>query len=99
MATSFACGAGENYFASHAPSHAWWYFPRMEPSEAMIIKQWDSAGDLASKGRESTRGSASGAGVGGPVSTFALHSAFADPSSPEGAPPRESIEVRCVVLY
>lgn len=69
----------------------------MEPSEAMLIKQWDSAGDLASKGRESTRGS--GAGVGGSVSTFALHAAFADPSSPEGAPPRESIEVRCVVLY
>ena len=95
--TAIARGAGENYFASHAPSHAWWYFPRMEPSEAMLIKQWDSAGDLASKGGESGR--ESGAGVDDSVSTFALHAAFADPSSPEDAPPRESIEVRCVVLY
>ena len=30
---------------------------------------------------------------------FALHSAFADPSSPPHAPARESIEVRLVVVY
>ena len=30
---------------------------------------------------------------------FALHSAFADPSSPPDAPARESIEVRLVVVY
>ncbi len=30
--------------------------------------------------------------------TFALHTAFEDPSTPPDAPPRESIEVRCVVI-
>lgn len=31
--------------------------------------------------------------------TFSLHTAFADPSSPPSAPERESIEVRCVLVY
>jgi len=30
---------------------------------------------------------------------FSLHTAFADPSSPASAPERESIEVRCVLIY
>jgi hypothetical protein len=31
--------------------------------------------------------------------TFCLHSSFADPSTPEDAPDRRSIEVRCIVIY
>ena len=68
---------GENYFARHHERHAWYYFPRMQRDEALLIQQWDSA-DAAK---------------------FALHSAFADPSSPPDAPARESIEVRLVVVY
>jgi len=37
--------------------------------------------------------------AGSPGATFALHTAFADPSSVEGSPDRESIEVRCVVMF
>jgi len=33
------------------------------------------------------------------VSTFVLHSAFKDPSSKPDAPDRESIEVRCIVVW
>ena len=33
------------------------------------------------------------------LATFALHSAFADPSSPPNAPDRESIEVRLLLIY
>ena len=68
----------------------------MTRDEVLIIKQWDSQGDFA-------RGAAVGGEGAGPastgVATFALHSAFADPRSPIDAPDRESIEVRCVVLY
>ena len=32
-------------------------------------------------------------------STFSLHTAFADPTTPAGCPPRESIEVRTIVMY
>ena len=37
---------GENYFAKPSPRHRWFYFPHMEGDEAMLIKQWDSAGPL-----------------------------------------------------
>ncbi len=33
------------------------------------------------------------------VARFAPHSAFTDPSTPEGAPPRESIEIRTVAFF
>jgi len=83
----YADRVGENYFAKHEDRHRWYYYPQMTPDEAMLIKQWDSAGRVGDgKERPST-------------SAFALHTAFVDPSSPPGAPDRESIEVRCVVLY
>ena len=75
-----------NYFAKHAARHAWYYFPRMTRDECLLIKQWDSHGALADGG--DTR-----------RSTFALHSAFKDPSAPEAAAERESIEVRCVLVF
>ena len=40
---------GENYFAKHAPRHGWYYYPRMTREEALLIKQWDSAGCRSSK--------------------------------------------------
>jgi len=33
------------------------------------------------------------------VARFAAHSAFTDPTTPEGAPPRESIEIRTVAFF
>ena len=59
---------GENYFARHHQRHAWYYFPRMQREEALLIQQWDSS----------------------EAAKFALHSAFADPSSPPEAPAREA---------
>ena len=82
----YADRVGENYFAKHAARHAWYYFPRMTRDECLLIKQWDSHGALADGG--DTR-----------RSTFALHSAFKDPSAPESAAERESIEVRCVLVF
>lgn len=36
---------GENYVLKHSPSHKWWYFPRMEPNQAILLKTFDSATD------------------------------------------------------
>jgi hypothetical protein len=70
------------------PRHRWVYFPGMVYDECMFIKQWDSAGDYAqSLNRDRT------------VSTFAIHSAFQDPTTPHDARPRQSIEVRCVAIW
>lgn len=90
----YADRVGENYFSRANPAHRWRYFPEMRREEALVLKQWDSHGALA-RSLVDAPGAAEGAGV----STFALHSAFADPTSAPGAPDRESIEVRCVAVW
>lgn len=85
---------GENYFAKHGPKHQWYYFPEMTGDEAILIKQWDSAGVLA----RSNGADADSSDVQAPC-TFSFHSAFEDPSTRPDAPERWSIETRCIVIY
>ncbi len=85
---------GENYFAKHNARHRWVYWSRMTRHEALLIKQWDSAGELAR-----TNGARPDADSGGQSSTFSFHSAFKDPATPPDAPDRWSIEVRCALIY
>ncbi|MGB7297747.1 MAG: CmcJ/NvfI family oxidoreductase [Burkholderiaceae bacterium] len=90
----YADRIGENYFARHAPGHQWYCYPAMTPDEALLITQWDSAGELAK-----SNGSAADSTIPDSTCTFSFHSAFEDPTTPEDAPDRWSIEVRCAVLY
>ncbi len=84
---------GENYFAKHGPDHRWMFWSGMTRDEALLIKQWDSAGTLArSQGMTAD-------GDDDQPCTFSFHSAFVDPSAAADAPDRWSIEVRCAVLY
>lgn len=69
---------GEIYSVLHNPDQRWFYVPRMRPEEAMLLKCYDSATDVA---------------------RFTAHGAFDDPASPADARPRESIEVRTLVLF
>ncbi len=85
---------GENYFAKHNTRHRWVYWSGMTREEALLIKQWDSAGALARTG-----GARPDADAEGGSSTFSFHSAFKDPATPPDAPDRWSIEVRCALLY
>lgn len=85
---------GENYFAKYAPRHHWWYYPAASREEVILIKQWDSAGALAR-----SEGRCADAAAEEASCTFSFHSAFADPDTPIDAPDRQSIEVRCVVLF
>jgi hypothetical protein len=85
---------GENYFAKHHDGHRWYFYPALTRDEALLIKQWDSAGGLA----RSNGADPDDAGGEGPC-TFSFHSAFEDPATPPDAPDRWSIEVRCVALY
>jgi hypothetical protein len=90
----YADRVGENYFAKYSPRHGWYYYPEITGDEALLIKQWDSAGNLArSKGAQSD-----GSDPGAPC-TFSFHSAFEDPQTRPDAPDRWSIEVRCMVVY
>ncbi|MDC0994472.1 CmcJ/NvfI family oxidoreductase [Pseudomonadales bacterium] len=84
---------GENYWAKYDKRHLFYCYPAMTRSEALLIKQWDSAGLLAQ-----SRGAKADYMADGPC-TFSFHSAFYDAQTPKDAPDRWSIEVRCMVLY
>lgn len=99
---------GENYFSRFTQRHQWNYFPHMKHSEALLIKQWDSHGTLAQQeqtaaivedNNNNNKESKDADADTTFRSTFSLHSAFQDPTSPEDAPPRRSIEVRCVLVW
>ena len=85
---------GENYFAKHSDGHQWYFYPELTRDEALLIKQWDSAGELA-------RSKGANPDVAAPdlPCTFSFHSAFKDMTTRPDAPDRWSIEVRCVALY
>lgn len=85
---------GENYFSRYAPTQRWHYYPKITRGEALLIKQWDSAGVLARSNGELADSTDTNAPC-----TFSFHSAFDDPTSPPDAPNRWSIEVRCMVIY
>lgn len=85
---------GENYFAKHADDHEWFFYPALTRDEALLIKQWDSAGALAR-----SNGAMPDASSPDTPCTFSFHTAFADPTTRPDAPERWSIEVRCVALY
>jgi len=94
MEIHYADRIGENYFAKHHERHEWQFFPEMTRDEVLLLKTWDSAGGLA---RSS---GARGDGEDGiPCCTFSFHSAFQDLAAPADAPTRQSIEVRCLVVY
>jgi len=90
----YADRVGENYFAKHSEKHQWYFYPAMTQDEALLIKQWDSAGAMARS--DGAKGDA--VALDTPC-TFSFHTAFEDPSTPPDAPDRWSIEVRCMVLY
>ncbi|CAE7196806.1 unnamed protein product [Symbiodinium natans] len=86
----YADRTGENYFARYSKQQRWFYFPRMEKDEVMLLKCWDSRGrDFKPKGAE-----------GGEVpATFSLHGSFEEVASLHDAKDRESIEVRLVAFF
>lgn len=38
---------GEIYVTRHSPQHRWYYFPKMEPTQALLLKTYDSETDRA----------------------------------------------------
>ena len=85
---------GENYFSKHSERHQFYFYPTLTRNEALLIKQWDSEGMLAK-----SNGDRSDSVNPDAPCTFSFHSAFEDPSTPEDAPDRWSVETRCIVLY
>lgn len=77
---------GETYSVAPDDNHKFFYMKDMTPEEVMFIKCFDSRSQVIPGGK---KGLADGA----------PHTAFVDPQTPEDAPGRQSIEVRCLVFY
>lgn len=69
---------GETSTVEYKPGHQWYYFSRMQPDEALLIRVHDSANDGRAR--------------------LSFHTSFDNPLAPD-APPRESIEARCLVFF
>lgn len=77
---------GETFGVAPTDEHKFYYVKDMRPEEVMLLKCYDSAGEGEALGKK-------GLAVRTP------HTAFLDPNTPESAPGRQSIEVRCLVFY
>ncbi|CAG8171021.1 unnamed protein product [Penicillium olsonii] len=77
---------GETYAIAPNEGHRFFYMKDMTPDEVMLLKCFDSRSHTMTDGQTDI---AHGTG----------HTAFFDPQTPEGAPGRQSIEVRCLVFY
>jgi len=77
---------GETLGVAPSDKHKFYYMKDMTPDEVMLLKCFDSWGEGMPNGKK-------GLAVRTP------HTAFLDPNTPEGAPGRQSIEVRCLVFY
>ncbi|MFT4437480.1 CmcJ/NvfI family oxidoreductase [Caballeronia sp. 15715] len=70
---------GETFSFTHNPAHRWYYFPKLRPDEALLLKIYDSRDDGTAR--------------------LTAHTAFTDPTTPESAAPRRSIELRALVFW
>lgn len=77
---------GETLAVAPNEKHRFCYVKDMTPDEVMLLKCYDSFGDGEPQGRSG-------------LAARAPHTAFTDPETPADAPPRQSIEVRCLVFY
>ncbi|KAF2685925.1 hypothetical protein K458DRAFT_417109 [Lentithecium fluviatile CBS 122367] len=72
---------GELYQVAQNPTHEWWFLPAMLDREVLIIKCFDS---LAEK-------------QNGSIAKCTPHCSFVWKDTPQGARPRESLEVRALI--
>ena len=85
----------ETQLGGNNESHKWVYYPRMERDEAILLKTFDSQGAMW-KDQDYEYYHQNEPAI---PASFALHSAFFDPTCPADAPKRESIELRTIVFY
>lgn len=77
---------GETLAVSQNPGHKFYYQKDMTPDEVLLLKCYDSFGEGQPLGKTG-------------IAVRTPHTAFVDPATPEDAPGRQSIEVRCLVFY
>ena len=89
-------GSGETYFLQHNPRHKWFWTSAMTRDEAYLLTTFDST--CPDSGTNCKFLDPSISPVLKLMSTGCPHTAFQDPLCRLDAAPRESIELRLVVL-
>lgn len=94
---------GETFAVAPNDNHKFFYYKDMTTEEAMLIKCFDSLGEGLPTGQKGIARCTPHTLVH-PVQIYCeyllnWYSAFIDPQTPEDAPGRQSIEVRCLVFY
>jgi hypothetical protein len=77
---------GETMGVAANDKHQFYYQKDMTPEEVLLLKCFDSWGEGMPNGKKG-------------IAVRTPHTAFSDPKTPEDAPGRQSIEVRCLVFY
>ncbi|KAI1765619.1 hypothetical protein GGR53DRAFT_489751 [Hypoxylon sp. FL1150] len=77
---------GETMSVAPSEAHKFYYQKDMTPDEVLLLKCYDSWGEGQPQGKDG-------------IAVRTPHTAFIDPQTPEEAPPRQSIEVRCLIFY
>jgi hypothetical protein len=99
VALIFPHREGETLGVKYNPNHKWKYLHGMTPDEIVLIK-WYVALSWFLRGSQRPILSASfDSKQDGSVALFTPHTGFSDPSTPEGTPFRQSIELRALVFY
>ena len=88
---------GETLGVKYNPNHRWKYLKGMDPEEFVLIKWYVPTGlkDCTAADGNSSFDSKDD----GKTAILTPHTAFDDTTKPEGAPLRESIELRLLVFY
>ncbi|KAJ5273280.1 hypothetical protein N7478_008405 [Penicillium angulare] len=77
---------GEVYSIAPNEKHRFFYAKDLTPDEVMFLKCFDSSSHTMTGGETD-------------IAHGSCHTAFTDPQTPLDAPPRQSIEVRCLVFH
>ncbi|OTB05752.1 hypothetical protein M426DRAFT_56323 [Hypoxylon sp. CI-4A] len=77
---------GETLSVAPSDAHKYYYQKDMTTDEVILLKCYDSFGQGEPRGKEG-------------IAVRTPHTAFSDPNTPKDAPPRQSIEVRCLIYY
>ena len=100
MALIYPNHEGETLGVKYNPNHKWKYLHGMTPDEIVLIKWYVSlAFPRFSRSSEVHLFASFDSKQDGSVALFTPHTGFSDPSTPEGTPFRQSIELRALVFY
>lgn len=94
---------GQTVSINYSASQQWYYLDKQKTSEVTFIKIWDSKEDVARSKFTFTLvelyvGIQTGSNYD-LITSVCAHCAFPHPDALTDTPPRESIEVRCLVFY